>query len=267
MWGKFLNAIISFYEYILFLILLGISLIILLLNENPQIRSLQGDISDVFSFIHLPKVWINELSNSVKENEQLKEENLQLALLNIQMKEAFLENQRLRNALGFMDTTHLDIIPAKVLNVGITPICNSILISVGREDGIRPNMAVTSIDGVVGKTVSVGKKTTLAQIFMDVNFRLSVKFQDSRVFGIMQWHPNGYALVKEISKTVIVFPGEKVVTSGYSEIYPANIYVGEVLEVKPSDNALFQEVTIKPSVNINKIEEVFVIISDKCYEK
>jgi len=266
MWEKFLSLIVSFYEYILFLILIGISFVVLLLNENPQVRSLQGDVSDVFSFVNLPKIWINNLSNVVEENAKLKEENLQLTLLNIQMKEAWLENQRLRDDLEFMDSTQLVVVPAKVLNLGISPICNSILINIGKMQGIRSNMAVISTKGVVGKTVSVGKETTLAQIFMDVNFRISVRFQDSRVFGIMQWNPNGYAEVREVPKTVNIIPGEKVVTSGYSQIYPPNICLGEVLETRPSDNALFQTVLIKPSVNINEIEEVFVILSDTCYE-
>ncbi|PIS27336.1 MAG: rod shape-determining protein MreC [Candidatus Marinimicrobia bacterium CG08_land_8_20_14_0_20_45_22] len=266
MWEKFLNLIVSFYEYILFLFLIGISFVVLLLNENPQVRSLQGDVSNVLSFINLPNIWINDLSNVVEENAKLKEENLQLTLLNVQMKEAWLENQRLRNNLGFMDTTQLVVVPAKVLNLGISPICNSILINIGKMQGVKPDMAVISLKGIVGKTVSVGEKTTLVQIFLDVNFRISVKFQDSRVFGIMQWNPNGYAEVNEVPKTVSIVQGEKVVTSGYSQIYPPNICIGEVVETKSSDNALFQTVTVKPSVNINEIEEVFVILSNSCYE-
>lgn len=263
----FFRLIFDFYEYLLLFILVALSFTVLLMNEVPQVRAIQGDIADIFSFIHYPNMWINQLSNLVKENQRLKEDNLRLSLLNAELKESYIENQRLRGMLNFVDSTHFDIVPARVMNRGTTPVFNSILIDVGSSHGIGPNMAVISTEGVIGKTVSVGSSTTLAQIFTDVNFRISVKFQTSRVFGIMQWHFEGLAEVREIPKTVIIHPGEKVITSGYSDIYPAGLLIGEVLDLEPSGDGLYQVAVIQPYVDINSIEEVFVILSRKCYKK
>ncbi len=267
MWLKVLRFLLDLYEYFLLLFLVIIALTILAQNENPQVRSLQGDVADLFRFIHYPKLWIDTLDGLVKENAQLKEDNLRLSLINAQMKEAYLENQRLRSMLNFTDTTHLDLVPAEVINQGTTPLYNSVLINVGRQQAIAPNMAVISTRGIVGKTVAVGDQSTQVQIFMDVNFRLGVKFQISRVFGIMRWHPDGLAEVREIPKTAVIYPGEVVLTSGYSEIYPPNIVVGEVLEVRQSSSGLFQIATIKPSVDVAAIEEVFVVLNQKWFEK
>jgi len=263
MWLKVIRFLIDLYEYFLLVFLIIISLSILMHNESPQTRVLQGEISDVFAFVHYPRIWINELSNLMEENQELKEENLRLGLLNAQLKESYLENQRLREMLNFADTSKLTIIPAEVINQGTTPLFNSILINVGSEQGILPNMAVITNKGIVGKTVSVGQKNTTVQIFLDVNFRLGVKFQISREYGIMRWQPNGLAEVREIPKTAVIYPGEKVLTSGYSDIYPANIQVGEVIDVRQSANNLFQIATVRPSVNINSIEEVFIVLAEK----
>ncbi|HOO13822.1 MAG TPA: rod shape-determining protein MreC [Candidatus Marinimicrobia bacterium] len=261
MWLKIIRFIIDHYEYLLLIFLIFLSLFILAHNNSPQIRATQGELADAFAFLHYPKVWINELSNLVEENKELKEENLRLALLNAQLKEAYLENQRLREMMNFADTSRLTILPAEVISQGTTPLYNSIMINVGSKHGVGPNMAVITNDGVVGKTVAVGDNNTLVQIFLDVNFRLGVKFQISREHGIMHWRPNGLAEVREIPKTAIIYPGEKVLTSGFSEIYPPNIIVGEVVEVHQSANNLFQIATVRPSVNINSIEEVFVVLS------
>jgi len=260
MWLKVIRFLIDLYEYFLLILLIVLSFVILSSNNNPQVRILQGEIADVFAFLHYPRVWINDLSNLVHENQELKEENLRLALLNAQLKESYLENQRLREMLNFADTSLLTILPAEVINQGITPLYNSIMINVGNQQGVTPNMAVITNKGVVGKTVSVGDNNTLVQIFVDVNFRLGVKFQISREYGIMRWQPNGLAEVREIPKTAVIYPGEKVLTSGYSAIYPPNITVGEVIDVHQSANNLFQIATVRPSVDINSIEEVFVVL-------
>ena len=163
--------------------------------------------------------------------------------------------------LNFIDTTHYEIVPARVLNKGTTPVFNSILIDVGKSEWIGANMAVISTNGLVGKTVSVGDRVSHVQTMNDVNFRLSVKFQLSRVLGIMQWRAGGLAEVREIPKTTVIHPGEKVVTSGFSDIYPPNLVVGEVLELEASADGVFQTAVIKPRGNVSNVEEVFVIIS------
>lgn len=267
MFIKILRFLISIHEFLLLLLLMTIAFLILLSNESPQIRSLQGSISDALAFVHYPRVWITDLSGLIKENKELKAENLRLSLMNAALKEAYLENQRLRNLIQFQDTSHLDLIPAEVINQGVTPLFNSVLINVGKKEGVEPNQAVITANGIVGKTVAVGQYNTIVQIFLDPQFRLGVKFQSSRVFGIMQWYPDGYGAVYEIPKNVIIYPGEKVLTSGYSEIYPPNILVGEVLEVSPAPSGLFQIAKIKPNVTVSNLEEVFVVRNRRWFVK
>ncbi|MDO9548334.1 MAG: rod shape-determining protein MreC [Candidatus Marinimicrobia bacterium] len=261
MWRKILSILFDFYDYFLLILLIFISFLILFMNEAPEVRSFQGDVADVFAFIHYPGIWLEELSGLLKENEALTQENLQLKLQNIEFKEAYLENRRLKKMLGFLDSTAYVIVPAKVINRGTAPIANSILLNVGRNEGVVPNLAVISTKGIIGKTIAVGDKTTQCQIFQDVNFRLSVKFQNSRVYGIVMWQPDGSAIVREIPNTAEIHPGELVLTSGYSKIYPPNIIIGEVIEVHRAENEPFQSVIIRSNADINTIEEAFVILS------
>ncbi|MBO8151324.1 MAG: rod shape-determining protein MreC [Candidatus Marinimicrobia bacterium] len=259
MFVRILNFIYKNHEYFVFALLIILSIIILMTNDAAPIRKIQGKVADFFYFLHYPRLWINELSDIVEENRQLKRENLRLKLLNWEMLEAYEENKRLRKLLGFMKNTTYDIVSAKVLNRGVTPVLSSILINVGEKQGIRANMAVISVSGVVGKVVSSGENTSIVQVLDDVNFRLSVRFQTSRVLGIMKWRSGEFAEVRNIPSSLNIYPGEKVVTSGFSDIFPKGLLVGEVVEVIPSEDKISQVAIIRPFANLKKIEEVFVI--------
>ncbi len=259
---KIYNFFFDFQDYLVFMILLIISLSILLSNENPDIRIFQGDITSVFKFIHYPSKWINTLSGLVDENKNLAEENFQLKILNSEMKSLWQENQRLNTMLGFMDSSYFNLVPGKILNMGTTPIYNSILIDVGKISGVSSYNTVLTADGVVGKTISVGKSTSTVQLINDINFRIGVRFQNSRTLGLLRPLPNDMAEIVEIPKTINVIKGEQIFTSGLSDVFPANIPVGEVVEIINLPNSMYKNIIVKPFVKVNSIEKVFVIISD-----
>ena len=256
---KISNFIFDFLEYIIFFFLIILAFAILLSGTSPEVRMIQGNIANSVKFIHKPKSWINQLSGLVKENKILKEKNVKLTLLNIELKEAYLENIRLHKMLGFQDSTQLKLIPARVLNEGTTPVFNSFLIDAGESKDVRPQMAVISTDGVVGKTISVAKSVAVIQILNDANFRLSIRFQDSRVIGILHSIHGGLAEVSSIPKTAVINPGEEVITSGYSDIFPPDIGVGTVLEISQEQNGLYLIALIKPYVDLRSLEEVFIV--------
>jgi rod shape-determining protein MreC len=54
--------------------------------------------------------------------------------------------------------------------------------------------------------------------------------------------------------------GDMILTSGLTGIFPKGMMIGQVLEVQKKENALFQVVRIKPTVDFAKIEEVLVIL-------
>ncbi|MBO8130834.1 MAG: rod shape-determining protein MreC [Candidatus Marinimicrobia bacterium] len=259
MFEKIINFIYKNYEYLILAILVLVSIFILLSNESIPIRYMQGRVADFFYFLHYPRLWLDELSNIIDENKQLKEENLKLKLLNYQLLEAYEENKRLKDLIGFIKQTSYELIPAKVLNRGVTPVLSSILINVGRKHGVATNMAVLTTSGVIGKVVTTGDNTSIVQVLDDVNFRLSVRFQNSRLLGIMKWREGGLAEVRNIPSTLKISQGEKVVTSGFSDIFPQGLPVGEVVEVVPSEDKINQIAIIRPFANLNTVEEVFVI--------
>ena len=66
-------------------------------------------------------------------------------------------------------------------------------------------------------------------------------------------------MLKFIPNTIEVKAGDIVFTSGLSQIYPPNIKVGVVTQIKKDPSKLFQTIYVKPSVDFNALEEVFVV--------
>lgn len=68
-------------------------------------------------------------------------------------------------------------------------------------------------------------------------------------------------MLSEVPKRSDVKENDWVITSGYGEIFPAGLRIGQVINISEPPRGLFMTIKIKPAVDFNKLEEVFVIVS------
>ena len=216
------------YLYIVFLIF---SFLLLLNNNSSNILLIRARANDVFSFFFNPIVWYKNTVNLNSEVEILREKNIQLSLKLDGLIQAEIQNKYLKNLLEFKEESLYELKTAKVINLGSGPIFSSITIDLGTDDGITKNLPIITSNGVVGKTILVNKNTTLVQTVNDVNFRISVKILPSESTGIMRFLNNNLFEIREIQKNANISIGNKVVTSGFSKIYPEGLNVGEITEI------------------------------------
>jgi len=259
----FNRNISSYRDYILHAILIIISLILISSNQNKQIEIFK--MWTVGLLCSVQEKWnsIQQYINLKHKNEQLLSENTRLALENSFMYEMQLENERLRKLIGFREKNEIQLIATRVIVRGIKGFVNGIVLDVGFEDDVAKNMPLVVTDGLVGKIYQVGKKHSIGHLLLDQNFRVSAKIQRSRVTGIVSWDGGDFCLLNEVPKRSNVQAGDWVITSGYGEIYPSGLIIGRVISVSESPRGLFMDIKIKPSVNFDKLEEVFVIAEKK----
>lgn len=250
--------ILDLKEYVTLAILIVISLILIFLNDNPQIRFLRAAAITSFGTVQSGISAIPNVFEIEKENKILRENNIKLANEIASLKESKLENIRLTRLLNFKDKNNLGVVSARIINKSLLQTRNTITLNVGDKDSIAVNMPVITDAGLVGRIVATSRNYSIAQILYNKDLRITVKVQRNRIDGILSYDGVENLVVNNIQKSADVNVGDVIITSEYSNIYPAGIPIGTVTETGHLDN-LFKKVVVTPTVNFSILEEVFVL--------
>jgi rod shape-determining protein MreC len=245
-------------DYLILTLLVVISLFLIFSNDNVQIRFLRAVAVGVVGTVQSGMSVVPNVFEVQKENEFLREKNIQLANELSTLKEAKLENIRLSRTLGLKDKNISGVIIARIVNKSLVQARNTITLNVGESDSVKVNMPVITDDGLVGRVVSVSKNYSIAQILYNRNLNISVKNQRSRVDGILNYDGAGNLVINNVPKSADVKQGDIIITSPYSNYFPAGVPVGTVIE-EGNLNNLFKKVVVDPSVSFTDLEEVFVL--------
>lgn len=256
---RLLIIIRLFKEYVLGASLILLSLLLLSLNDNSQIRRIRsitvgfvGALQDAVSFI--PNFFALRLENSL-----LRRTNVDLMDEVNLLREAKLENLRLRSLLGLKEKLSYPVVAAEVVGRTSNPLRNTITVNIGSDDGVKPNMPIVTDDGLVGRVVATSKYYSVGQLVTNRDFRATAKVQRSRVNGILAWEGGDFTVLINVAKTLDVNAGDVVVTSEVSRMFPPNIRIGVVASVTEQPGNLFKRIEVANSVNFSKLEEVFIV--------
>lgn len=194
-----------------------------------------------------------------QKNRELQQENTHLAFENFQLQEALLENLRLKRLLKFQHQFHYNLIPAKIIGYSPHEIVTGFQLLSEHLKPEHKGAAVMTVAGLVGRLVKVSGNYAICQILLDPSSKVSVRVQRTREVGIVVWDGGKGLLLKYIPNTIDIRVGDIVFTSGMSAIYPPNIKVGVVTHIEKNSSELFQTIHVKPSVDFNSLEEVFIV--------
>ncbi|MGA9363753.1 MAG: rod shape-determining protein MreC [Bacteroidota bacterium] len=248
-----------FKEYFIVASLIIVSIALMTENDNQQIHQIRALSIGILGRIQESVSFLPNFFRLEKENEVLRRTNVDLADEVNQLREAKLENIRLRSLLGLKETTKFELIPAKVVGKTLDLLRNTITLNVGEKDGVAPGMPIISDAGLVGKIIAVGGSYAMGQIILNSDFRASARIQRSRVDGILAWKGGKNSLLKDVAKTRDVKVGDMVETSEYSSLFPPNIRIGVVALVTEQPGDLFKTIEIENAVDFTTLEEVFVM--------
>ena len=230
-------------------------------GESDNVRLLRSKANRFFTILYSPITWIRSMALIEEEAALLRSKNLQLSFQVESMRYLLEENNRLEELLDFQRESKMTILPARVINMSASPyLSSSLSIDVGLESGVEENDPVITPKGIIGKTTIVGDNASIVQMINDVNFRLSVRIKPSASTGIMRWLDGGLYLIKEVQKNANVNIGDKVVTSGFSDIFPNDLPVGEVVNITDERGRFQKSVVVQINENIGSIINLFVIV-------
>lgn len=152
-------------------------------------------------------------------------------------------------------------IPANVINNSIYNVNNFILIDKGKKDGIKKDMGVICENGIVGKVANVSNNYSSVISMLHPYSVVSARFTDNQHLANVNWENIDYRFgtVKDIPLHLNPKKGDTLVTSGFSNIYPADIMIGTIEEMTKSDHKDFNSAKIRFSTNFSTLRHVFVI--------
>ncbi len=253
-----LRFLVKYHFFLLFLILEAIAVSMGVqynLYQRARFVSVTENISSFF----------NESISAFSDYFHLVETNRKLSLENTRLKNRLQRVYRSDDLFFFgeHDTLHRQkyfFTSARVINNSVNRMHNYLTLDKGREQGIRPEMGVICPEGIVGITEGVTKNFCSVISLLNTNFHVSAKLKKNDYFGTLSWDGQDYrrAVLQDIPYHVSVEPGDTVVTSGYSAVFPEGIMIGTVEKARV-ENGNFYVVTIKLSTDFKHLVYVDVI--------
>jgi rod shape-determining protein MreC len=256
---KFLNFIGGFRDALILALCLFLCFLLIFLSDQDPANPFRYLVYNSAGLLSGYFFKMDSYFDLKQELVRLRRQNVTLAHKNMQLEEAYLENIRLRKLMEFKEQSAFRLIAAEVIGFNPHQVFNGLILNEGNQRGIKRMDAVLTAEGLVGQIVRVDADHSLCQILFDRNSRISAQIQRNRELGIIAWDGGVHLKLLYIAKTIDVLPGDVILTSGYSKIFPRNLKIGVVTEVSKDTEDLFQDIIVQPAVNFNRLEEVFIV--------
>jgi rod shape-determining protein MreC len=188
------------------------------------------------------------------------------------------ENTRLRQIIAYQDEYPFDstlpgysavyrfhYIPAKIVNNSISRSINYITLDKGSKDGIEKGLGVISSNGVVGIITNVSENFSLVMSVISTKSLISVRHKNTNVLGNLRWNgEDAFTLqVDGFSKTLPIRKNDTILTAGFSSIFPPDILVATIRDLKPDESTSFYNVNVRLTNRINQLSYVYIVKNEK----
>ena len=267
----------------LFIILIGVILLVVLVGYSTTDRKelskpeqffmdsvgwVQAIINKPISYsIHLFNS-VGELKNTYDENSVLREKLAEYKTLIYEVQELDKENKELRE-MAELDSSARDFEPilANVISRSPERWLEQLTINRGTNQGVEKDMAVMTVDGMIGKITSVSKSTSTVQLItgFDQLNRISATVSrkgDKNIFGLIE----GYDKEKEALVFTVLEQSDRnlkedelVVSSSMGGLYPSGLPIGTIIEILPDDYGLTKTAYVEPAADMYEINQVIVV--------
>lgn len=206
--------------------------------------------------------WSNyaDLRHVRQQNKDLQQELTRLRLEEAALAEDAIQGQRLQALLGFREKYVVATTAAQVIGSSGTDVSHVLMIDKGANDGLRPDMAVITPDGIVGKLRDVFPTTAQVLEIDDQTSGAGVLLEDTRMRAIIRGGAGSRVVIDNLTADSRIKPGQQVVTSGGDQIFPRGLPVGTIESIAPDPkHQPYTAIVVKPAVNLARVEEVLVI--------
>jgi rod shape-determining protein MreC len=217
-------------------------------------------------------LWKNyvDLRGVRAQNAELQSQIDRLRLEEVSLAEDAGQARRLQALVGFKEKFISESIAAQVIGTSGSEHSHVLYIDKGSGDGITPDMAVITPQGIIGKISKVFPGTSQVLEINDPTAGAGIMLERSRLRGVLHGTASGIPEILHVMADEKIEIGEPVVSSGGDQIYPRGLRVGTVFSTGPDpESGPFMIVRVKPAANLDQVDEVLVItkVTEKAPEQ
>ena len=258
------DFILRYISWFVFIICEIISLVLLFTYNNYQGSIWMSSANAVSGKVYEVNAGVEQYFSLTDINEQLSKRNLYLEQ-RVQDLSSQIAAKTGDSALMKLENYQLmkkfSLIPAKVVSNSIDKRDNLITIDKGEVDGVRKDMGVACGYGVVGIVFMTGRHYSVVMPILNSNSSISCTINKRGYFGYLHWTGGNsrVAFMDEVPRHAHFNLYDKVVTSGYSSVFPPGIEIGKIIHVYNSSDGLSYRCMVELSTNFAKLRDVSVI--------
>ena len=193
------------------------------------------------------------------DNERLQQEIGQLHVTLQQERALAQQSRTLQALLELRSQAPLTTAAAGVIASSASPDFRTLTIDKGSEDGLRPDMAVISPAGVVGRVITPSSRAAKVQLLIDRNAAAGALVERSRAQGVVEG-TGGDLRLNYVSGTADIIVGDVVVTSGIDGIYPKGFVIGQIESIERAGGG-YGAIVVRPSVAFASLESLLVVLA------
>lgn len=193
------------------------------------------------------------------ENDLLRKENLELRAQLTASGEVLNELNRLREYMQFSKKSKMKLVPAKIVGRDLIPDHQTVTVNKGSQDGIKELQAVISMTGAIGYVFKTEAYTSHIMLMTDRYSVVDVLIQKNRAHALIEGLGKGLAQLEYVNHDEMPIVGDKLITGGLDNIFPKGFPVAVVSEVQKTAAKTSSLILVKPVIEFDKLEEVFIV--------
>ncbi|HEV2392017.1 MAG TPA: rod shape-determining protein MreC [Verrucomicrobiae bacterium] len=204
-------------------------------------------------------------SELIRQNETLRQQNQELRLQAARTEGLIRENDRLRALVKWQQQKPAKFKLASVVLREPANWWRAVQIDLGTRDGMKVNLPVLTGDGaLVGRIASVSLTRSQVVLLGDPNCKVAARVDnaahDSGVISGSGPFESEFVDMGYLSRNAALKPGQNVWTSGLGGVFPKDILIGKVVDMRSEDYGLYTVARVKLAGNLSALEEVWVML-------
>lgn len=244
--------------YLLLLLYCSIAGLLIKFEDSYSLKNLLSRGTELRAFISQRLSDINLYFNLNEENEKLTLQNSKLIADVIAQGNILRDSASVNHTARFIADKPISFTPARVVERRFNTRENVLIINAGSKQGLEPDMAVLTPDGLVGRVIQVSNNYAKVMPVIHSEFSVSVVSGSNNTHGILRWNgeQEQIAQIHYVPLSSSIQAQEAVYTADFSTFALRGIPVGKVLEVVPEKQ--FYRINVLLGVNFSALTYVLV---------